>query len=114
MLAAMVLAFALGEEWREIGQPLLTAGQQILGRERIGEFLEPLGITALQEGIGTLPEVDLLFAHPVSEPVMLVQADPSSKREIRADSHKDPAPASIVHIEVVLNDPALGHLQIPP
>jgi hypothetical protein len=42
MLAAMVLAFVFGEERREAGQPLLAAGQQIFGRQRISHLLQTL------------------------------------------------------------------------
>jgi hypothetical protein len=36
VLAAVVLPFCFGKERSEVSQPLLTAGQQILGGERVG------------------------------------------------------------------------------
>jgi hypothetical protein len=45
---------------------------------------------------------------------MLVQADPRGEGEVRADPHKHSPPIAIIHIEVVLDDPALDQLQEPP
>src|SRR3984893_14666416 len=39
------------------------------------------------------------------QPVMLIEAHPGRERKIRADANKDPAPALVVDIEVVLHDP---------
>src|SRR5262245_48652460 len=49
----------------------------------------------------------------MSQPVMLVQSQTSRKREIRANSDKQSAPLAVIHIEVVLLDPALFQLQMP-
>lgn len=40
------------------GQPFLAAGQQIMGSQRVGEFLESGRITAAQKCIGALLESD--------------------------------------------------------
>jgi hypothetical protein len=61
MLASGLFSLAFGEEGSETSQPLLAAGQQIAGAQRIREFLELLGMTAFQEGVGALLEVDFLF-----------------------------------------------------
>jgi hypothetical protein len=37
--------------------------------------------------------------------VVLIEAHPSRERKIRADANKDPTPALVVDIEVVLHDP---------
>ena len=44
---------------------------------------------------------------------MLVQADTSRKRQVRADPHKDAAPLGVVDVKVVLIDPALFQFQVP-
>ena len=113
VLAAMLFAFAFGEVGRKVRQPLLTAGQQILRCERVRQFLEPLRVAAFQEGVGALLEVDLLLAHPVGQPVMLIQADTGSEGKVGAHSYEHPPPAGVVEIEIVLDDPTLRHLQMP-
>ena len=67
----------------------------------------------IDEGIGALLKVDALLAHPVRQPVMLIEADPRRERQVGADAHEHAAPALVVDIEVVLDDPALGELQMP-
>jgi hypothetical protein len=42
--------------------------------------------------------------------VVLIEAHPSRERKIRADANKDPTPALVVDIKVVLHDPAVGDL----
>jgi hypothetical protein len=93
-------------------QPLLTALQQVLRGERVGEFLLAGRIVALQECIGALLEIDALFAHPNRQPVVLIEADPRGKWEIGTHAHEHPAPAWIVHVEVILIHPALLVLQM--
>ena len=46
-------------------------------------------------------------------PVMLIEAHPGRERKVRADANKDPAPALVVDIKVVLHDPAVGDLKMP-
>ena len=43
MLTSGLFALLLGEEGSEAVQPLATADEQIVGGQRIGEFLQPLG-----------------------------------------------------------------------
>src|SRR5271165_6245952 len=45
--------------------------------------------------------------------MMLVEADPSRERKVGAHAHEHAAPSGVVDIEIVLNDPALGELQMP-
>ena len=54
-----------------------------------------------------------LLAHPIGEPMMLVEADPRREGKVRAHAHEHAAPAGVVEIEIILNDPALGELQMP-
>jgi hypothetical protein len=54
VLAAVVFPFGFGKEWSEASQPLLPTGQQILGCERVGQFLQPFWVSASEEGIGAL------------------------------------------------------------
>jgi hypothetical protein len=44
---------------------------------------------------------------------MLVETDACRKREVGREANEHSAPVAIVHVEVVLNDPALGQLQVP-
>jgi len=70
-------------------------------------------VAALQKGIGRLFKVDVLFFEPVGEPVVLIQAEPGGERKIGRHAHEHPSPRGVVHVEVVLHDPALSHLQVP-
>ena len=113
MLASGVFPLAFGEEGSETGQPLLATVQQIAGAQGVGEFLEPVGMTAFQEGVGALLEVDVLLLELMGQPVMLVQADARREGEVGTQADEHAAPVSIVHVEVVLHHPALGDLQMP-
>jgi|SRR5215472_2003747 len=44
---------------------------------------------------------------------MLVETDAGRKGEVGAEANEHSAPVSIVDVEVVLHDPALGQLQMP-
>src|SRR5215471_4857115 len=44
---------------------------------------------------------------------MLVEANPSREREVGAHAHEHAAPALVVDIEIVLDDPAVCDLQMP-
>jgi hypothetical protein len=48
----------------------------------------------------------------IASQMMLVQADPGGKREVRTHAHEHPAPAGIVHVEVKLVHPPLLVLQM--
>jgi hypothetical protein len=106
-------AFPRGEERGEAGEPFLAAVRQVARRQRVGEFLEALRDPALQEGIATLLEVDAFRPEFVGQPVVLVQTEAGREGEIRAHADEHPAPAGIVHVEVVLHDPALRELEMP-
>jgi hypothetical protein len=67
----------------------------------------------LAERIGALLEIDLLLAHPDGQPVMLVQAYPSREGKVWTHPDEHSSPAGVVEVEVVLNDPALSHLEMP-
>jgi hypothetical protein len=45
--------------------------------------------------------------------MMLVEADPRRKRQVGGHAHEHAPPSLVIEIEVVLNDPALGELQMP-
>ena len=108
MLTTGLFALLLGEEGSESVQPLAAADEQIMGGQRIGEFLQPLGVRATQEGVGGLLKVDVLLLQAPGEPVMLVETDTGGKGEVGREADEHPAPVAIVDVEVVLNDPALG------
>jgi hypothetical protein len=75
MLTAATFAFAFFEEWSQTGQPFLPTAEQIIGGQGICQFLELLRMTAFQKCIGTLLKIDAFYLHPVSQPVMLIEAD---------------------------------------
>ena len=86
MLTAVFLALFVGEKRRERGQPLLPAGAQVSRAERVGQLLQTCGIAAVQEGIGALLEVDVLLAHALGQPMMLIQTDARGKGKVGAYS----------------------------
>jgi hypothetical protein len=110
MPAAGFFPLRCGEERREAGKPLLAATDKIVRGQLIGEFLQPFGVGATHEGVRRLPEVDAFLAHPVGEPMMLVEADPRRERQVGTHAHEHATPLRIIDVEVVLNDPALGEL----
>jgi hypothetical protein len=113
VLAARAAALVVGEERSEPDEPLLPAAGEIAGRQGVGQFLEPLRVSTLQEGVGALLEADPLGPQPVRHPVVLIQTDPGGEGKVGADTHEHASPAPVVHVEVVLHDPALGELQVP-
>src|SRR5918994_448684 len=114
MPTAGVGALPRRKEGGEAGQPLLSAAGQVSHRQRVGEVLEAFGDTASHQGIGALLKVDTLRPEPIGQPVMLVQIDPRREGKVRAEPDEHPAPVAIVDVEVVLDDPPLGQLQVPP
>src|SRR6266478_2869300 len=88
MLAARMLALPCSEEGREVCQPLLATAHQIARGERVGEFLQAIGNCAFQEGIGGLLESDAFLAHPVGQPMVLVEADTGGGWQVGADAHE--------------------------
>src|SRR5437016_13910327 len=110
VLNAGVFSLLGSEKGREAGQPLLGTGDQIVGGERMGEFLQGFRIRTLQEGVGALRNVDVLLSHAQSEPVMLIETDPSGEGKVGADPYKHLSPMAVLDIEVVLLDPTVLHL----
>jgi hypothetical protein len=45
--------------------------------------------------------------------VVLIEAHSGSKRKVWAQADEHSSPAGIVEVEVVLDDPALRHLEVP-
>jgi hypothetical protein len=76
VLAAATFAFALFEEPSQTGQPFLPAAEEVMGSQGIGQLLELAWITAFEEGIGTLLKIDALVAYALSQPVVLIEANP--------------------------------------
>src|ERR1019366_6687468 len=56
---------------------------------------------------------DVLCLHPLGKPMMLIQTHASGKRKVRAYPHEHAAPMAVLNVEVILDDPALGHLEEP-
>src|SRR5437016_8461174 len=110
VLNAGVLSLLGSEKGSEAGQPLLGTGDQIVGGEGIGEFLQGLRIGTLQEGVGTLLKADATFSQAQGQPVMLIETDASGEGEIGADPYKHLSPTGILDIEIVLLDPTPLHL----
>ena len=113
MLAPCLAALCAAEERRETRQPFAAAPRQIFGSQGVGQFLKLLGCPAPQERVRALLEVEVLLAHTVGKPVMLIETDPRRERQVRAHAHKYPTPVQIVDIKVVLHDPAVGDLKMP-
>jgi hypothetical protein len=61
MLTAGLFALLLGEKGSESVQPLAAADEQVVRGQRIGQFLQPLGIRATQEGVAGLLKGDVLL-----------------------------------------------------
>jgi hypothetical protein len=78
----------------------LTAGYQIPRGERVGEFLQAIGICAFQEGIGNLLESDAFLTHAVRQPMVLVEADTGGERKVGADAHEHSSPIPVVDVKV--------------
>ncbi len=113
VLAPGLGALAGAAEGREGGEPLLPAGEQVGRGEGVREGLETTGVCAGEEGVGTLPGADPGLPQAVREPVVLVQAHAGRGGEVGAHAHGEPAPAPVVDVEVVLEDPVLRELQLP-
>ena len=77
VLAAGLFAFFLGEERRQIGQPLLSALDEVAGGQRVGQFLQGGWVATAEESITALAEADALFSQTESQPVMLIQTNSS-------------------------------------
>jgi len=113
VLTARLFSLSLGKERGEASQPFLATAQEVLSRQWVGEFPETLGGNTIAEGIGALLEIDAFLAHAVRQPMVLVEADPSGERKVRAHAHKHPPPPLVVDIEVVLHNPAVCDLKMP-
>src|SRR5947208_10061738 len=113
VLNAGVLSLLGSEKGRETGQPLLATGEQIVGGEGIGEFLQGLRIGTLQESVRALLKADAPLLQAQGQPVMLIETDASGEGEIGADPHKHLTPTGVLDVEVVLFDPASLHFQMP-
>jgi hypothetical protein len=113
VLTAGPSTFPVGKERGESREPLLPAAHEIAGGQGIGEFLQPLRLDALQEGVDTLLKADAFGAELIRQPVMLIQTDPGGEGKVWADPDEHPSPEAVGEVEVVLHDPALRELQMP-
>jgi len=84
-----------------------------MGCELVGKLLQAVRLGALDEGVGALTEVDALLAHPVGQPVMLIEVDAGREWQVGADAYEHAAPSPVVDVEIVLNHPAPSELQMP-
>ena len=101
------------EKGREAGQPFLGTGDQIVGGEGIGKFLQCLQIATLQEGVSALLKANAALPHAKSQPVMLIETNACGEREIGADPYKHLSPTRVLDVEVVLIDPTVLPGQMP-
>ena len=113
MFDSSLLSFSGSEEWNQLPEPFAAAAGEIRCRQGIGDFLKDRRVSTTGKGIGGLLEADSPLDQAIGNPVMLVQAEASRKRQVGADPHKDAPPLGIVDVEVVLNDPALFQFQMP-
>jgi hypothetical protein len=58
----------------------LAAAEQIVCSQGIGQFLKLLRMTAFEECIGTLLEIDAFGTHAISQPVVLIESNARRKR----------------------------------
>src|SRR5215831_14148459 len=108
-----LLSLLGSEKGCEAGQPFVGAGDQILGGEGIGEFLQSLRVRTLHKSVRALLKVGIALSQAQGQPVMLIETDASREGEVRADSYEHLPPPRVVNIEVVLFDPPPFHLQMP-
>src|SRR2546426_8407655 len=113
MLAPSLAAFFLGEEGGKGAEPFLGANQQIAASERVSQLLQALGIGTVEESVRALLERDSFLAQAVGQPVVLIEANSGGERKIGTHAHEHTSPAAVVDIEVVLEDPTPGDLQMP-
>src|SRR5207253_7936183 len=92
VLNAGVLSLLGSEKGREMGQPLLGTGEQIVGGEGIGEFLQGLRIGTLQESVRALLKADATLLHAQGQPVMLIETDASGEGKIGAHPYEHLSP----------------------
>jgi hypothetical protein len=64
-------------------------------------------------GARTLLKIDAFGTHPVSQPVVLIEANARRKRQIGADAYEHPTTVLVVDVKVILHDPTLRQLQVP-
>ena len=100
MLAAGLLALSRGKERCEARQPFLAAANEVVGSQGVGEFLQAFGGGTLQECVGALHKLDALLAHPICQPVMLIEADSRRERKVGAHANKQTAPLRVVDIDL--------------
>src|SRR5437870_929857 len=76
----------------------------VRGREAIGQFLQALGVGALDKGIATLSESNFLLGQLPCQPFMPVDAQATIVGKVRTDAEESAAELGIVEIEVILVD----------
>src|SRR2546430_3517439 len=76
-----------------------ATGEQIVGGEGIGEFLQGLRIGTLQESVGALLKADATLLHAQGQPVMLIETDASGEGEIGAHPYEHLSPTGVLDIE---------------
>jgi hypothetical protein len=114
VLTAGLAAFGGAKEGDEGMEPLLGTPVQIARPQGVGQLLQADRVAAAQERVPRLAKGDPLGAQPAGEPVVLIETDACGERKVRTDPNEHPAPVAVAEIEVVLDDPAAGVLQVPP
>src|SRR5207253_10880260 len=92
VLNAGVFSLLGSEKGREAGQPFLGTGDQIVGGEGIGEFLQGLRIGTLQEGVSALLKANATLLQVQGQPVMLIETDASGEGKIGAHPYEHLSP----------------------
>jgi hypothetical protein len=108
MLAAGLLSLACGKEGCETCEPFLAAGHQVGRANR-----RVLGGACVDKGVRASLKIDALLAHPVWQPMKLIEADASRGRHVGALADKHPSPLPVIDVKVVLDDPSIGDLKVP-
>jgi hypothetical protein len=91
---------------------LLSARQDVLGREGVGQRLRAVRIRTVPEGIAALLKADPFFTQPTRQPFMAVDADAAVEGKVRTDANEHPAEVAILEVEVVLPNEAIEQFDV--
>src|SRR5712671_7938854 len=101
------LAVKKGVRWASHFWPQVTRSR---GGSEFASSCRRSGSAHFKSG---LLESDAFLAHPVRQPMVLVEADTGGEWKVGADAHEHSSPVPVVDVKIVLNDPALRELEVP-
>ena len=92
----------------------MTASYEISRNEGLGECLQAIWCGAFQECVGELVESDAVLAQTIGQPVVLIETDAGGEWKLGAYAHEHSSPVPVIDVKVVLDNPALSDLKMPP